>query len=205
MTPEKFRHRYRQTKVFKQIFTRNGVQSILSDINDETFKKHYDLAIPGVPFHYGDVVCQHSSSSPSIIVRNFFTNHLSLCVITLHSRYDAPTSPTHKSLLQVHRIGNESLLQVPHTSPPKWHRVPLTSQVLFGTSITGGTSVCVTLTCRPWSCTAPVSTCTAITSWGPTRASTRSNGTRISPSSSASSKRIPTRSTATPCPASTST
>ena len=61
MTPEKFRHRYRQTKVFKQIFTRNGVQSILSDINDETFKKHYDLAIPGVPFHYGDVVCQHSS------------------------------------------------------------------------------------------------------------------------------------------------
>ena len=97
----------------------------MSDVSSEMLNTHYGLANPGVPFHYGDVVCQHSSSSPSIIVRNFFTNHLSLCVITLYSRYDAPTSPTHKSLLQVHRIGNESLLQVPHTSPPKWHRVPL--------------------------------------------------------------------------------
>ena len=87
MTPEKFKHRYRQTKVFKQIFTRNGVQSILSDISDEIFNKHYDLTIPGVPFHYGDVACQHSSLYIAgiislywvIFVPKFSLNFFSLC------------------------------------------------------------------------------------------------------------------------------
>jgi len=62
MYPEKFKHRYNQTRVFREgIFTRNAVQGVLSSSTAERFNPHYELKVPNVPFHYGDVQCIQNS------------------------------------------------------------------------------------------------------------------------------------------------
>ena len=62
MCPEKFKHRYKQTRVFREgIFTRNAVQSVLSQVSSEKFFQYYELKVPEASFTYGDVQCAHNS------------------------------------------------------------------------------------------------------------------------------------------------
>jgi hypothetical protein len=70
MCPEKFKHRYNQTRVYREgIFTRNAAHSVLSGISSLNFKKHYTLKVPNVGTHYGVVQCSHTSIH---IAGNFF-------------------------------------------------------------------------------------------------------------------------------------
>lgn len=62
MCPGKFKHRYNQTRVFRDgIFTRNAVQSVLSGISSKDFQKYYSLKTPKFNSHYGEVQCSHAS------------------------------------------------------------------------------------------------------------------------------------------------
>ncbi|XP_046459555.1 tRNA pseudouridine synthase Pus10-like isoform X2 [Daphnia pulex] len=62
MCPEKFKHRYKQTRVYREgIFTRNAAHSVLSGISSLNFKKHYTFKVPNVGTHYGVVQCSHTS------------------------------------------------------------------------------------------------------------------------------------------------
>lgn len=62
MCPGKFKHRYRQTRVFREgIFTRSAAQSVLSVISSKDFQKSYSLKTPKFTSHYGEVQCTHAS------------------------------------------------------------------------------------------------------------------------------------------------
>ncbi len=62
MCPGKFKHRYRQTRVFREgIFTRSAAQSVLSGISSKDFQKFYSLKTPKFTSHYGEVQCTHAS------------------------------------------------------------------------------------------------------------------------------------------------
>ena len=62
MCPETFKHRYKQTRVFREgIFTRNAVQSVLAKVSSEKFLKHYELKVPEASFTYADVHCLYNS------------------------------------------------------------------------------------------------------------------------------------------------
>lgn len=62
MSPGMFKHRYKQTRVYKDgIFTRNAVQAVLADISASKFFEHYQLTTPKLGFHFGEPQFSHAS------------------------------------------------------------------------------------------------------------------------------------------------
>lgn len=62
MCPEKFKHRYKQTKIYQEgIFTRNAAHCVLAGMSSTNFQKFYSLKVPNVNAYYGAVQCFHTS------------------------------------------------------------------------------------------------------------------------------------------------
>lgn len=62
MNPGMFKHRYKQTRVYKEgIFTRSAAQSVLAKTDSTKFFEHYKLTTPKSSFHYGDIHFCHTS------------------------------------------------------------------------------------------------------------------------------------------------
>lgn len=57
-----FKLRCKQTRVYRgEIITRNAATTVLSQIDVDTFRTHFQLKVPSSPFHYGNIDCSHAS------------------------------------------------------------------------------------------------------------------------------------------------